>query len=64
MKTRELLGFFPLLLSALMAGGSGATMAEATESTRVMHSHGSFHRKGKLKGWMRERKRCSFNKNR
>ena len=26
-----------------------------------LHSHGSFHRKGKLKGWMRENRRSTFN---
>jgi len=61
MKTRGLTSFFPMLLMAMMTGGKTATMGIKPQVT--LHSHGTFHRKGKLKGWMKERKRCSFNKN-
>ena len=61
MKTRGLSSFFPLLLAQMMAGGFGATMG--SKPPVKFHSHGTFHRRGKLKGWMKENKRCSFNKN-
>ena len=57
-------GFSKIFASALisiMVGGQDAKLGDKPPVT--LHSHGSFHRKGKLKGWMRERKRCSFNKN-
>jgi hypothetical protein len=61
MKTRGL-SRFSMLLMSMMTGGSEAIMG--TKPPVTLHSHGSFHRRGKLKGWMKERKRCTFNKNR
>lgn len=60
MKTRGLSSFSAILLSFLM-GGQG--MNFGNKPPVQLHSHGSFHKKGKLKGWMKEKKRCSFNKN-
>ena len=60
MKTRGLSRFSTMFL-ALLTGGMGANMGE--KPPVQLHSHGSYHRKGKFKGWMRERRRCSFNKN-
>ena len=59
MKTRGLMSFFPLLMASFMAGGTGAQMG--SKPPVKLHSHGTFHRRGKLKGWMRERKRSTFN---
>ena len=61
MKTRGLLRFFPLLFASMIAGGSGAQMGGKLPIK--LHSHGTFHRKGKFKGWMKENRKCSFNKN-
>ena len=60
MKTGRFMG--PLLLSIMFAGGTGAQMS--TKPPVTLHSHGTFHRRGKLKGWMRENKKSTFNKNR
>jgi hypothetical protein len=60
MKTRSLLGFLPLL--AAMIGGKDAPMGSKPPAT--LHSHGLFHRRGKFKGWMRENRKSTFNKNR
>ena len=49
-----------LLMSAMM-GGQGAKLGDKPPAQ--LHSHGSFHYKGKLKGWMKENLKCSFNKN-
>lgn len=48
--------------NAMVKGGHGAPMAGGGE--RHLHSHGSFHKRGTFKGWMRENKKSSFNKNR
>ena len=48
--------------NAMIKGGRGAPMAGGGE--RHLHSFGAFHKKGKMKGWMRENRRCSFNKKR
>ena len=61
MKTRGLSGFFPLLFAQLLAGGTGAQMG--SKPPVKLHSHGTFHRSGKLKGWMKENRKCTFNKN-
>jgi len=60
MKTSRV--FSMLFLSHLMTGGIGAKMGD--KPPVILHSHGTFHRRDKLKGWMKEKKRCSFNKNR
>lgn len=48
--------------NAMVRGGTGAPMAGGGE--RHLHSFGSFHKRGKFKGYMRENRRCTFNKNR
>jgi hypothetical protein len=60
MKTRGLTMFSAMLMS-MMTGGSGAVTN--SEKTTVLHGHGTMHRRGKLKGWMKENKKCSFNTN-
>lgn len=60
MKTRGLTVISMLLMSAMM-GGQGAVLG--SKPPVVLHSHGTFHRRGKLKGWMKENRRCSFNRN-
>jgi hypothetical protein len=62
MKTRGLSRFFPTLLMSMMMGGKGAPLSESGSEVHY-HSHGSFHRRGKLKGWMRENRKSTFNKN-
>ena len=52
---------FPMLFANAMAGGTDAKMGEKPPAT--LHRHGSFHKVGKFKGWMRENRRCSFKKN-
>lgn len=61
MKTRGLTVFSMLLMQAMM-GGTGPTLGE--KPPVKYHSFGAFHRRGKLKGWMKENRKCSFNKNR
>ena len=48
--------------NAMIKGGTGAPMAGGGE--RYLHQHGTFHKTGMFKGWMRENRKCSFNKNR
>ena len=62
MKTRGLT-VFSMLLMGMMMGGKGAPLAATGNEIRY-HSHGTFHRRGKLKGWMKENRKCTFNKNR
>jgi hypothetical protein len=49
------------MLLASMMGGSNAKLGGKPPLT--LHSHGTFHKRGKLKGWMKENKKCTFNKN-
>lgn len=61
MKTRGLT-VMSMLLMSMMTGGQGAALG--SKPPVQLHGHGTFHQKGKLKGWMKERKRSTFNKNR
>jgi hypothetical protein len=61
MKTRGLSQFFyPVLLAAMMGGKD---VKPNDETIAVYHSHGTFHKTGKFKGYMRENIKCTFNKN-
>jgi len=71
MKTNNLSkkSFLMTMILALSAGfnsvakrGGNAELATVGGGT-VYHSHGSFHKTGMLKGWQRENRKCSFNKN-
>jgi hypothetical protein len=62
MKNKRTSAFFSMLLASMFAGSSTTPLGNKPPVT--LHSHGSFHRKGKLKGWMKENKKCTFNKNR
>jgi hypothetical protein len=62
MKTNNLMkkSFLTTLILALSAGfntvtkrGSGASLAGSSNGT-VLHSHGTFHKRGTLKGWQKE----------
>jgi hypothetical protein len=61
MKTRGLSRFFGMALLGMLAGGSEAKLGEKPPAK--YHSFGAFHRRGKLKGWMKENRKYSFNKN-
>jgi hypothetical protein len=48
--------------NSIRSGGHGAPMDGGGEAH--YHSHGSFHKTGMLKGWQKENRRSTFNKNR
>lgn len=65
MKTNNLMkkSFLMTMILAL-SSGLGSIKSRNTSPVSgdiVLHGHGSFHRKGKLKGYMRQR--STFNKN-
>jgi len=69
MKTNNLTkkSFLMTMILALSAGFGSVKSRNAAPAiggnSVVFHSHGSFHRTGKMKGWMKENKRSTFNKN-
>jgi len=63
MKTRNLLGFLPFLLMSMMSAGDSIKLRGSN------YSVGGYNpifipRHGKFKGYMRENRKCTFNKNR
>jgi len=63
MKTRSLLASILPFALALGLSGGGKEAPTASERIAILHRHGSFHKHSKFKGWMRERRRSTFNKN-
>jgi len=66
MKTTRFMGMFgALLLASLNPAASGDVPIPHFRGYALGGYNPEYHfRRGKFKGYMRERKRCSFNKNR
>ncbi len=68
MKTGNFMGLFGALLVASIVGGSTAPVPR-NKIRGYNYAIGGYNpeyhpRHSKFKGWMRERRRCTFNKNR
>jgi hypothetical protein len=63
METRNLLRYFPLLAFLAISGNTPAS--SSSRNIGGFTGNPEFHpKRTKLKGWMKERKRSTFNKNR
>jgi hypothetical protein len=66
MKTGRFMGMFGAYLLAAMSNPTAVTGPVPHFRGYALHGYNPvyFPRRGKLKGYMKENKRCSFNKNR